>query len=117
MCSQRHCVSDCHPFAKPVLSMPTVSGSTELTTDFDKPVLSFVEGLRTNGWHIEGLRASACLVARNTLCTCGTPMGTKVLHAPVIASTRRVRGNPTVLVLKDFGIASVALLPRNDPGL
>ena len=35
----------------------------------------------------------------------------------VIASTRRVRGNPNVLVLKDFGIASVALLPRNDPGL
>jgi hypothetical protein len=44
--------------------MPTVSGSMKLTTGFDKPVLSFVEGLRTNGWHIEGLRASACLVAR-----------------------------------------------------
>ncbi|MBF8261939.1 MAG: hypothetical protein HW376_1468, partial [candidate division NC10 bacterium] len=36
----------------------TVSGSTGLTTGFDKPVLSFVEGLRTNGWHVEGLRAS-----------------------------------------------------------
>jgi len=56
---------DCHPFAKPVLSMPTVSGSMILTTGFDKPVLSFVEGLRTNGWHIEGLWASAYLVARN----------------------------------------------------
>ena len=57
------------------------------------------------------------MVARNTPCTCGAPMGMKVLHAPVIASTRRVRGNPNVLALKDFGIASVALLPRNDPGL
>ena len=56
-------------------------------------------------------------VARNTSCTCGTLMGMKVLHAPVIASTRRVRGNLTVLVPKDSGIASVALLPRNDPGL
>ena len=36
--------------------MPAVSGSTELTTGFDTPVLSFVEGLRTNGWHIEGFR-------------------------------------------------------------
>ena len=38
--------------------MPSVSGSTRLTTGFDEPVLSFVEGLRTNGWHIEGLRVS-----------------------------------------------------------
>jgi hypothetical protein len=36
----------------------TVSSSTELTTGSDKPVLRFVEGLRMNGWHIEGLRPS-----------------------------------------------------------
>jgi hypothetical protein len=36
--------------AGPVLSIPAVSGSTGLTTGFDEPVLSFVEGLRTNGW-------------------------------------------------------------------
>ena len=46
--SQRPSGSDCHPFAKPVLSMPTVCHE-------------LVEG---NGWHIEGLRASAYLVAR-----------------------------------------------------
>ena len=37
--------------------------------------------------------------------------------SPVIASTRLVRGNPTAVVLKGSGIASVALLPRNDPGI
>jgi len=60
-------------------------------------------------------------------------MGMNVLPAPVIASDQGERGNPTVLVLKDSGIAEpapsgacpepwrriegVALLPRNDPGL
>jgi len=32
----------------PDLSAPAVSGSTELTTGFDTPVLSLVEGLRMN---------------------------------------------------------------------
>ncbi len=39
--------------AEPTLSAPAASGSTRLTTGFDKPVLSFVEGLRTSGWSIE----------------------------------------------------------------
>ena len=34
------------------------------------------------------------------------------INLAVIASTRRVRGNPTVLVLKDFGIAQPALSPE-----
>ena len=80
-------VLDCHPFSEFILS------------------------------EAEGLWASAYLVAGNTSSTCGTPKGMKVLRSPVIASTRRVRGNPTVLVLKTSWIASVALLPRNDPGL
>ncbi|MDD5559990.1 UvrD-helicase domain-containing protein [Candidatus Methylomirabilis sp.] len=39
----------------PALSTPAASGSTELTTGFDKPVLSKVEGLRTSGWGVEGV--------------------------------------------------------------
>ncbi len=38
---------------EPTLSSPATSGSTRLTTGFDRPVLSFVEGLRTSGWSIE----------------------------------------------------------------
>jgi hypothetical protein len=42
-------------FDEPVLSIATVSGSTELTTCFDRPVLSFVEGLRMYGWGVEAI--------------------------------------------------------------
>ena len=42
----------------------------------------------------------------NTSFGCGPRMGMKVLHVSVIASDQRERGNPTVLVLKNSGIAS-----------
>jgi len=44
---------DCRGRACP--ERPSRSGSTELTAGFDRPVLSFVEGLRTSGWGVEGL--------------------------------------------------------------
>ena len=36
------------------MSTPAASGSAGLTTGFDRPVLSEGEGLRTNGWGVEG---------------------------------------------------------------
>ena len=70
--SQRPSGSDCHPFAKPVLSVvegPVLSMPTVCHESFDKAQDRLIEACgeprRTrNGWHIEGLRASAYLVAR-----------------------------------------------------
>jgi hypothetical protein len=48
---------------------------TGLTAGFDEPVLSFVEGLRTNGWDIEGCvhTANADAVARGNHATLEGP--------------------------------------------
>ena len=50
--------SACSVGAGPVLRTPAVSGSMGLTTGFDTPVLSLVEGLRMNGWGVEGVGLS-----------------------------------------------------------
>jgi hypothetical protein len=57
------------------MSRPTVSDSTELTTGFDKPVLSYVEGLMTNGWSVEGGRRTVGWLRLRLALTQPGPLG------------------------------------------
>ena len=57
----RHMSLSCKPQFSLRLACPEDANRfwfDRLTTGFDKSVMSFVEGLRTNGWHIDRLMAN-----------------------------------------------------------